>query len=132
MDNQITPAMTVGELLSKLKDVPSETRLWFLVKGAGLAPLSHFELRSSREGCPFSDDPADLNPNYYQPDLPVRTWPHLIFSTGPDEQVNKLVPAIEALVAASPNPREAVKVKGQAGISLTPNDLDLLQDWPTK
>jgi hypothetical protein len=111
--------MNAGELIEALKKLPPESVVYFKAKQTSLDEISGLSYGEPHPrpdtGCPHCDDTSELNPNLF--------LPRVILTAEDHAQVNKLMEAVDALVAAAPDQREALRIKMEAGVFLSPDEL---------
>lgn len=122
--------ITAGDFVDMLSTMPREARVLLEVKGASWAEIVGVRLEpKNNEPSQYCDDHecesctvADKEREAYL------MRPRAVLLASDDDQVNKLAGAVDALVAAAPDKRAALRVKSEAGIYLSPDDLRALED----
>lgn len=123
--------MTAGDLVDMLSAMPREARVLIEVKGSSWDEIVGVRLEETKDYPPsqYCDDhecesctPADKEHEAYL------MRPRAVLTVSSDDQVNKLAGAIDALVAVASDKRAALRVKSEAGIYLSPDDLRALSD----
>lgn len=116
--------VNLGELLDKLSILPRDSVVYFQAKGTTVSKIIDSDFSPAepppQTGCPDCDDVSQFNPDLF--------LPHVIFKAADDAQVNKLMDAVSALVNSASDRRAAIRIKEEAGLYLSPDDLENISD----